>query len=153
MAKVNVTRPYRSRVISHDSQHHGDEQLLQQSQPTQRLKQVLATVQTAESLSTLGTGENLSQPESEIQPTNRPADTLHERYPVSNLRLPDHHIDDVRSLKVIVIGAGLTGVLAGILLPVKVPKLQLTILEKNDDVVSPSRAQLASCRPVIFRSC
>lgn len=34
------------------------------------------------------------------------------------------------------IGAGLAGVLAGSLLPLKVPGLKLTILEKNADVVS-----------------
>ncbi|KAF2147669.1 FAD dependent oxidoreductase [Myriangium duriaei CBS 260.36] len=55
-------------------------------------------------------------------------------YPTSSLKLEDHHIDDVRSLRVTVIGAGLSGILAGILLPAKVPKLRLTILEKNDDV-------------------
>lgn len=38
-------------------------------------------------------------------------------------------------LQVAVIGAGLAGVLAGILLPVKVPGLKLTIIEKNADVV------------------
>ena len=58
-------------------------------------------------------------------------------YPASALELEDHFIDDVRSLKVVVIGAGLAGILAGILLPVKVPNIQLTILEKNHDVVSP----------------
>lgn len=56
-------------------------------------------------------------------------------YPALNLQLEDHHIDDVRSLRVIVIGAGLAGILAGILLPAKVPGIQLTILEKNADVV------------------
>ncbi|KAF2756384.1 FAD/NAD(P)-binding domain-containing protein [Pseudovirgaria hyperparasitica] len=56
-------------------------------------------------------------------------------YPRSNLRLDeDHHIDDIRPLRAVVIGAGLSGILAGILLPAKVPKLELTIIEKNDDV-------------------
>lgn len=68
--------------------------------------------------------------------TIKASNTVVAGYPESDLKLDlDHHIDDVRSLRAIVIGAGLTGVLAGILLPAKVPKLQLTILEKNDDVV------------------
>ncbi|RMZ80945.1 hypothetical protein DV738_g2441, partial [Chaetothyriales sp. CBS 135597] len=59
---------------------------------------------------------------------------VHPNYPQSNLKLPDHHIDNVRPLKVIVIGAGMAGIVSGILLPAKVPKIELHILEKNDDV-------------------
>jgi ribulose 1,5-bisphosphate synthetase/thiazole synthase len=44
-------------------------------------------------------------------------------------------IDDIRPLKVAVIGAGLSGVIAGSLLPAKVPRIQLTIFEKNAEVV------------------
>ncbi|KAE8354737.1 hypothetical protein BDV28DRAFT_155992 [Aspergillus coremiiformis] len=55
-------------------------------------------------------------------------------YPHSNLTLEDRHVDELRPLKVGVIGAGLSGVLAGILLPAKVPEIQLTIFEKNEDV-------------------
>ncbi|KAF9876607.1 4-hydroxyacetophenone monooxygenase [Colletotrichum karsti] len=50
------------------------------------------------------------------------------------LELPDRYIDEPRSLRVAVVGAGLSGVLAGILLPAKVPNIQLTIFEKNADV-------------------
>jgi hypothetical protein len=35
-----------------------------------------------------------------------------------------------------VIGAGIAGITAGILLPIKVPGIDLTIFEKNPDVVS-----------------
>lgn len=52
-----------------------------------------------------------------------------------SLELPDRYIDEPRSLRVAVIGAGLSGVLAGILLPAKVPGVKLTIFEKNADVV------------------
>lgn len=80
-----------------------------------------------------------SRPDSivELDSENKamPSDLLHELYPVSSLELPDHHIDDVRSLRVTVIGAGISGIISGVLLPAKVPKIQLTILEKNDDVV------------------
>lgn len=58
-------------------------------------------------------------------------------YPASDFKLENRPLDDVRSLRVAVVGAGLSGVLAGILLPVKVPGIELTIFEKNSDVVSP----------------
>lgn len=58
-------------------------------------------------------------------------------YPVSRLQIDiSHSIDQVRELKVAVIGAGLAGINAGILLPAKVPGIKLTIFEKNTDVVS-----------------
>ena len=58
-------------------------------------------------------------------------------YPASNFKLENHHLDDIRTLRVAVVGAGLSGILAGILLPVKVPGIELVIFEKNSDVVSP----------------
>ncbi|KFY12873.1 hypothetical protein V492_03609 [Pseudogymnoascus sp. VKM F-4246] len=48
--------------------------------------------------------------------------------------LEDHPIDSVRDLRVAVIGAGISGITAGVLLPVKVPGIDLTIYEKNSDV-------------------
>ena len=53
----------------------------------------------------------------------------------TDFKLTDAPIDEWRKLKVAVIGAGLTGITAGILLPAKVPGIDLTILEKNADVV------------------
>ncbi|KAK5992935.1 FAD-binding monooxygenase moxY [Cladobotryum mycophilum] len=47
--------------------------------------------------------------------------------------LINRFIDEPRPLRVAVIGGGLSGILAGILLPAKVPGLALTIYEKNDD--------------------
>ncbi|KXJ89592.1 4-hydroxyacetophenone monooxygenase [Microdochium bolleyi] len=55
-------------------------------------------------------------------------------YPAPTFALLDRHIDEPRELKVAVIGAGLAGITAGILLPAKVPGIQLTIFEKNSDV-------------------
>lgn len=43
-------------------------------------------------------------------------------------------IDEPRKLRVAVIGAGLAGITAGILLPAKVPDIALTIFEKNHEV-------------------
>ncbi len=57
------------------------------------------------------------------------------QYPAAKFQLEDRHIDEPRSLRVVVIGAGLTGVTAGVLLPAKVPGIKLTIFEKNADVV------------------
>ena len=58
-------------------------------------------------------------------------------YPVSKIKLDkDRCIDDVKPLRVAVVGAGLSGINAGILLPAKVPGIQLSIFEKNHDVVS-----------------
>ncbi|KAJ6788791.1 hypothetical protein PWT90_07606 [Aphanocladium album] len=53
--------------------------------------------------------------------------------PATPLDIVDRYIDEPRPLKVAVIGGGLAGILAGILLPVKVPGIQLTIYEKNED--------------------
>ncbi|KAJ3493612.1 hypothetical protein NLG97_g4625 [Lecanicillium saksenae] len=52
----------------------------------------------------------------------------------SPLEIVDRYIDEPRPLKVAVIGGGLAGILAGILLPAKVPGIQLTIYEKNEDL-------------------
>lgn len=49
--------------------------------------------------------------------------------------LEEHPIDEVRPIKVGVIGAGLAGVTAGALLPAKLPGLDLRIYDKNADVV------------------
>ncbi|KAH7323130.1 hypothetical protein B0I35DRAFT_450264 [Stachybotrys elegans] len=49
------------------------------------------------------------------------------------LSLIDRYIDEPRPLRVAVIGGGLTGILAGILLPQKVPGIILSIYEKNED--------------------
>lgn len=69
------------------------------------------------------------------QVNNHP--TLPVAYPVSRHRIDaGRSIDHVRGVKVAVIGAGLAGITAGILLPAKIPGLNLTIFEKNVDVVS-----------------
>lgn len=83
--------------------------------------------------------QRLAQVSGHLAPTEKPDAARPElpiNYPVSTLRLdPNRFIDDVRPLKVAVVGAGLSGINAGILLPAKVPGIQLTILEKNRDVV------------------
>ncbi|KAL2784479.1 hypothetical protein BJX66DRAFT_316579 [Aspergillus keveii] len=50
-------------------------------------------------------------------------------------QLEEHPIDQVRPIKVGVIGAGLSGITAGVLLPAKLPGLDLRIYDKNSDVV------------------
>lgn len=79
-------------------------------------------------------------PAKETEQVNTPP-SLPIDYPVSRIQLDASHcIDQVRELKVAVIGAGLSGINAGILLPAKVPGINLTIFEKNSDVVSTSNA-------------
>lgn len=56
-------------------------------------------------------------------------------FPRSTLKLEERYIDEPRSLRVAVVGAGLAGITAGVLLPAKVPGIQLTIFDKNADVV------------------
>ncbi|KAL1981042.1 hypothetical protein VTN96DRAFT_3151 [Rasamsonia emersonii] len=48
--------------------------------------------------------------------------------------IEEHPIDQVRDIKVGVIGAGLAGVTAAVLLPAKLPGLDLRVYEKNPDV-------------------
>lgn len=55
----------------------------------------------------------------------------------TDFKLTETPIDEIRELKVAVIGAGLSGITAGILLPAKVPGIKLTIFDKNSDVVCP----------------
>ncbi|PSK55458.1 Thiol-specific monooxygenase [Elsinoe australis] len=74
------------------------------------------------------------QPEISADASNTAPHGTESSYPKSNLKLEDRLIDDVRPLRVTVVGAGLAGIIAGILLPAKVPGIQLTILEKNSDV-------------------
>ncbi|KAI5456905.1 hypothetical protein BGZ63DRAFT_428345 [Mariannaea sp. PMI_226] len=55
-------------------------------------------------------------------------------YDNPRLTLVNRFIDEPRSLRVAVIGGGLSGILAGVLLPKKVPGIELTIFEKNADL-------------------
>lgn len=49
-------------------------------------------------------------------------------------KLTEKAIDDYRPIKVIVVGAGFSGVCAAIRFPQKIPNLTLTIYEKNKDL-------------------
>ncbi|OAP60044.1 hypothetical protein AYL99_05046 [Fonsecaea erecta] len=127
MANVDVIDPFQVSAVSNGEPN--GHQYLEQTPSTSKLKEAVVVVK--ESYPAASPKEELN---GDIHSEHRAANVLHEAYPKSNVQLPDHHIDDARSLKVVIIGAGLSGILAGILLPVKVPKLELTILEKNDDV-------------------
>lgn len=70
--------------------------------------------------------------------TNGSTTSIHPRFSyatATTLPLVDRFIDEPRSLRVAVVGGGLTGILAGILLPRKVPGIKLTIYDKNPDFV------------------
>jgi hypothetical protein len=60
----------------------------------------------------------------------------------TDFKLTEKPIDEIRELNVAVIGAGISGITAGILLPAKVPGIKLTVIDKNEDVVSRSYYQL-----------
>lgn len=51
------------------------------------------------------------------------------------LILENHPVDDRLPIKAIVVGAGITGITAGVLLPEKAPGLSLTIYERHSDIV------------------
>ncbi|KKY16379.1 putative flavin-binding monooxygenase [Diplodia seriata] len=53
---------------------------------------------------------------------------------VSDFQIEERPIDEIKKLKVAIIGTGLSGVTAASLLPVKVPGIDLTLFEKNADV-------------------
>ena len=48
--------------------------------------------------------------------------------------LSQRSIDDIRPLKVLVVGAGVSGILAGIRFPQYVEELDLVIYDKNEDI-------------------
>ncbi|KAM0416000.1 hypothetical protein ACHAPT_013055 [Fusarium lateritium] len=50
------------------------------------------------------------------------------------LQLEDHPIDENPPIRAVVVGSGISGITAGILLPAKVPNLDLTIYERNEDI-------------------
>ena len=54
------------------------------------------------------------------------------------LELEDHPIEEGRRLRVVVVGAGISGITSAVLLPAKVPNIDLIIYEHNPDVVSNS---------------
>ncbi|KAK6215460.1 4-hydroxyacetophenone monooxygenase [Colletotrichum tabaci] len=56
------------------------------------------------------------------------------KFVLPEVSLVDRHADEPRRLRVTVIGAGIAGIVAGALLPAKVPGIELTIFEKNADV-------------------
>ncbi|KAF3932520.1 hypothetical protein ABW20_dc0100981 [Dactylellina cionopaga] len=51
-----------------------------------------------------------------------------------SVSLEQRAVDESRPIKVIVIGAGISGILAGIRLPQRIPNLELAIYEKNPEV-------------------
>ena len=79
------------------------------------------------------------------------------RHPISLSTFPDPPsqtssqfedlpIDAPSPLKVIVVGAGISGITAAVLLPIKVPGLELVIYERESDLVPlPSCSMSRSC--------
>lgn len=80
-----------------------------------------------------------SASESTVAPTITVKSTVDDlesgRSTKSQFQLEEHPIDVVRPIKVGIIGAGIAGITAGVLLPAKLPGLDLRIYDKNADVV------------------
>jgi ribulose 1,5-bisphosphate synthetase/thiazole synthase len=55
-------------------------------------------------------------------------DTIHESH------FPTRAVDRNRPIKLIVIGAGMSGIIGGIFFPRSIENLNLTIYEKNEDI-------------------
>lgn len=66
-------------------------------------------------------------------------------YPRSRVDLVDRFLDEPRKLRVAVIGGGLAGILSGVLLPEKVPGIELVIYEKNADFGRCPSSQVVRC--------
>ncbi|KAG4431237.1 hypothetical protein IFR05_013278 [Cadophora sp. M221] len=89
-----------------------------------------------------GLGEVISPPEPSVQEVksgqngysvSEEARDFVQR-PIRTFELEDHPVDTPSKIRVAVIGAGLAGITAGVLLPVKVPGIELQIFDKNADV-------------------
>jgi hypothetical protein len=93
------------------------------------------------SLSNIGpTTESIKAPSDFKGPTTVTVESdvnesLSEKLENVEFKLEEHPVDVVRPIKVGVIGAGLSGITAGVLLPAKLPGLDLRIYDKNADVV------------------
>ncbi|KAF4770228.1 hypothetical protein N7455_006142 [Penicillium solitum] len=90
-------------------------------------------------LSNIGpTSESIKGPSDLNGPTTVTVDSdisgLSEKIENVRFELEEHPVDVVRPIKVGIIGAGLAGITAGVLLPAKLPGLDLRIYDKNADV-------------------
>ncbi|KAJ4297762.1 hypothetical protein N0V90_005657 [Kalmusia sp. IMI 367209] len=63
-----------------------------------------------------------------------PATTSEETVIRHDIDIEEHAIDDTIKLKVIVVGAGITGITAAVLLPEKVPGIDLVVYERDSDI-------------------
>ncbi|KZL75778.1 4-hydroxyacetophenone monooxygenase, partial [Colletotrichum tofieldiae] len=66
-------------------------------------------------------------------------DSSNRQYTLPDVSLIDRYADEPRKLRVAIVGAVISRIIAGALLPAKVPGIELTIFEKNSDVAANKR--------------
>lgn len=96
----------------------------------------IATV--PQSTNIVQTTQSLKGPSVTIKSTFDEINLNNAASPKSQFELEEHPVDQVRPIKVGIIGAGLSGITAGVLLPAKLPGLDLRIWDKNADTVGSS---------------
>ena len=97
--------------------------------------QAITSFQNASESQKLNNGDLTIHAHHGTLPTLR-EETARKAYPAPLIPLVDRFIDEPRKLDVAIIGGGLSGIVAVILLRAKVPNIEPTIYEKNKDFVS-----------------
>lgn len=67
-----------------------------------------------------------------MRETSIPAPTQCGQQVQNDFDIEEHAIDDTANLSATIVGAGITGITAAILLPKKVPGIQLVVYERGD---------------------
>ena len=93
-----------------------------------------------ENIATIPSKEPLVLPISSDRVVNDHPPPLRTIFPP--LVLEEHPVDQPRALRAIIVGAGISGITSGILLPAKVPRLDLVIYERESDIVGRDEEKL-----------
>ncbi|KAI0002846.1 hypothetical protein F4779DRAFT_634889 [Xylariaceae sp. FL0662B] len=89
-----------------------------------------------ESIEPTATQQQSLLPTGQIQNGLAEPKSKHLKYALPEVSLVDRYADEPRKLRVAVIGARISSIIAGVLLPAKVPGIELTIFEKKMQMFS-----------------